>query len=1262
MLSFEELFQRLLEYTRTPLKSKEELDILEHTANGLMRHHMLRLASPWDVAKLISSAIRCNLRTPNAVDLRELSFLGLVSCPAPACRTLANLLRARQFDFPLADLMDTIRRDVQASQMSCKSSDAVCVVLSLLNQWHRLELTRRGVVEWFHVEQSSLFVGRLLFGLSREGATSSASKNHLSDTFSTSWVSNLMTFALWDHARVQDAGLVVSFLTRMLSSEAEKSSLADFTLCGLRSAPVIQQWGHLRLAILHQCRMELRNGSLQNQKVWVDAVKEELKGAFTQEPPFLSEMFHHPPSLSAMQCTALRERLEQSKEYLADADHDDGGAFRALLMLSRACRSFVSHTGNHAYVEIADDDLRGVELLTALALHLGRTSAARELLAWTAASGRRSEHVRWQRRLQTWEECWEEIPTWPLLPPPTTHSMLWTEYIKEVSARLSVSIALDALVTSSDVLKLRMVCEGSLRLDCGWGKELLKDPLAAPFLVIALAKLAHGFLNVGDAPMARIYLTMLGACVAGCPTPEGVLLLLQVLGRLAGVLVGSPCLLVEPHAGMGVYQHWEGIQNALAGVLPVNPEITFRLHGTRWRCYQLGDAFRARRTFYQPILQREAKDAGRERAADSNPAGGSSFTVVWIRHGLPPDGAALTVERLRVERGGFPVDAPDASLEPCRPYSVQSRARLDASALDAISQRLHTLFGENREQLKRGAASASRRIEIGRCPGESLAWGFTMPPSPASSSLKPREEGEEPPPSLPSQTPPHRASLAEGVTNPAEESPLLKEAWWARRRQLDAELAGVVREVEDAFGVARFLLPGEPPRGLRRRLWPLSERIVARIAALRGPPASFTDPPPPGEVSRLTSRCVALLQGLPFIAGEGRNRAVWYARAHVGDPFEPASEPPCPACDRQLQRTAEGLLEILARLWEEETGEAKTKAKADERGVDAVVEGEGWFALHREALRDLCREVTREVFGWMYDYLVEYYGRESGGGRTTPFRPDGEADEGAHVNLLELPREHLYLVVENDLHHFPLEGMDVLRSQSCSRVPSLAYLRAFTLQGGITPPEDCYVMEGAHFYVDSTAVASLDKFEALFHAHPGWTVDYADSANLSGGLNTQPGVARGGSSAVLPTLLREGRSVYVYLGHRRGESALPRGELYDRFPSSHFPDVLLMGCSSARMIGNAWFENYGMPWAYLHAGARSFIGCLWDITNGEVDRLTRRFLRYSTSPTVGEGKGVLSVGEALSAAREACKLPFLSGVTTVMYGVNRPFSSGNQTG
>lgn len=53
---------------------------------------------------------------------------------------------------------------------------------------------------------------------------------------------------------------------------------------------------------------------------------------------------------------------------------------------------------------------------------------------------------------------------------------------------------------------------------------------------------------------------------------------------------------------------------------------------------------------------------------------------------------------------------------------------------------------------------------------------------------------------------------------------------------------------------------------------------------------------------------------------------------------------------------------------------------------------------------------------------------------------------------------------------------------------------------------------------------------------------------------------------------------------------------------------LLMGCSSVRMGSEAGWVYLGAPVYYLMNAAPVVVGCLWDVSDGDLDRMTKFML------------------------------------------------------
>ena len=144
-------------------------------------------------------------------------------------------------------------------------------------------------------------------------------------------------------------------------------------------------------------------------------------------------------------------------------------------------------------------------------------------------------------------------------------------------------------------------------------------------------------------------------------------------------------------------------------------------------------------------------------------------------------------------------------------------------------------------------------------------------------------------------------------------------------------------------------------------------------------------------------------------------------------------------------------------------------------------------------------------------------------------------------------------------------------------------------------------------------------------------------------------------------------NVYIYIGHGAGEKCTPRDKLMESHKEAKLELAMLMGCSSTSFHHGAMH----MPNTFRRAGSGHFIGTLWDVTDGEIDRFTTRFIRDALLPDAARANlvsyGELKMSEALpkvktanshdrdifTALREAqfsCRLPYLTGASVVLFG------------
>ncbi|SCU71053.1 cysteine peptidase, Clan CD, family C50, putative [Trypanosoma equiperdum] len=444
----------------------------------------------------------------------------------------------------------------------------------------------------------------------------------------------------------------------------------------------------------------------------------------------------------------------------------------------------------------------------------------------------------------------------------------------------------------------------------------------------------------------------------------------------------------------------------------------------------------------------------------------------------------------------------------------------------------------------------------------------------------------------------------------AQDARKAREEWWNERRALDRSIGAVVQSMQspEGFGCWRAALCGELPDSCQVAVWDATKELLSGL----GLPAQHE-----GDVS-------LVLAALPFVGDRHpEDGDLLFNPSHVG----PTN--PCGCCDETLRRLSTALeQELITHL-------------------DAKLVNEP----------TACRKACLHVLTAMHAVISEKKCNQpvDHGGE-----PEKRLTDGCyHVNLYEIPRTPVYLVLDNELHCLPFEGIDVLRHGSVSRVPTVSFVSTFTSTLG-QRNDSChssgdYIEKGGKnaagcagtvcCVIDPAGVMSKTLRRLLpLCSRKGWVVK---------SHNSPP------SARLLREMYRAGVRLYVYVGHGKGEQIIQRGELYERVPDpANFPSVFLMGCSSAYMDGGLTYDCYGMPYAFLHAGAPLFVGCLWHVTDGEIDRLTKRLLSFvSYGGGSGDDFGVcrtMAAGEALRLARKSCKLPYLTGCATVLYGMNLP--------
>jgi hypothetical protein len=253
-----------------------------------------------------------------------------------------------------------------------------------------------------------------------------------------------------------------------------------------------------------------------------------------------------------------------------------------------------------------------------------------------------------------------------------------------------------------------------------------------------------------------------------------------------------------------------------------------------------------------------------------------------------------------------------------------------------------------------------------------------------------------------------------------------------------------------------------------------------------------------------------------------------------------------------------------------------------------------------------------------------------------PTGPTGEGPDG---------RGHVVLVMDRILQAWPWESCPVLldSQQSVTRLPSLHIGLAQLLTSANVPRAPSVSVVHAHsvFYV-------VNPSGDLTHTEHKLVPLFRDVHHWSGIAGRAP--SREEYVAALVN-----HDVVVYCGHSGGERYLKPDDL------KYLPFVqrargvracaILFGCSSGVLTPAGDYDAHGVALAYLQAGCPSVVANLWDVTDGEIDRLSESFIQHWLGATHRRDGAGMSLPAVLPLARQACNLKYLTGAAPVCYGM-----------
>ena len=215
----------------------------------------------------------------------------------------------------------------------------------------------------------------------------------------------------------------------------------------------------------------------------------------------------------------------------------------------------------------------------------------------------------------------------------------------------------------------------------------------------------------------------------------------------------------------------------------------------------------------------------------------------------------------------------------------------------------------------------------------------------------------------------------------------------------------------------------------------------------------------------------------------------------------------------------------------------------------------------------------------------------------------------------------LFLILDEDLHGFPFEGMRSLEGRAVCRTPGLPFVYATLVDNAtskgsrplIDPSETSYVLDP-----ENNLNQTRRRLQPMLEDIPlnkGW--------NWKGSIGEIP------LDNFFEAALEKNDGLLMYFGHGGAQCCFSRRQVNEMILKKKREDsdaafsprirscraaIILMGCSSGRLISinkkhsqsleqiPLHYEPEGIALSYLCAGSPCVVGNLWDVTDHDIDR------------------------------------------------------------
>ncbi|CAG8606463.1 2026_t:CDS:10, partial [Dentiscutata heterogama] len=250
------------------------------------------------------------------------------------------------------------------------------------------------------------------------------------------------------------------------------------------------------------------------------------------------------------------------------------------------------------------------------------------------------------------------------------------------------------------------------------------------------------------------------------------------------------------------------------------------------------------------------------------------------------------------------------------------------------------------------------------------------------------------------------------------------------------------------------------------------------------------------------------------------------------------------------------------------------------------------------------------------------------------------------INLVDSSQsddQHVILILDKNVQMLPWESLPCLRSQAVSRLPSLSFLRdRITLINHINNEQG----------ESNTSNYFIDQRKAFYILNPSQDLKYTQNEfeDFVKSFQEWDGVIGRPPFELECKNGLANNDLYIYVGHGTGEQYIRSHciRALDRCAVT-----LLFGCSSGHLCDSGEFDPSGTALSYIIAGCPALVANLWDVTDKDIDRFSKAlFNKWKLCPNNMDAvtpKEDVSLVQAVSMARNECKLKYLIGAAPVVY-------------